>query len=76
MRNPYRLAPRTVEFWQARAKRLHDQLLYTRNPDGSWQIWFPPFQRGARGDFPCYVRYLLTCGKLAAIVERDRGDLR
>ena len=39
----YRLAPRTVEFWQAGAKRLHDQLLYTRNPDGSWQTsWLYP----------------------------------
>jgi pyridoxamine 5'-phosphate oxidase len=33
----FRLAPRTLELWQAGAKRLHDQLLYTRESDGSWR---------------------------------------
>jgi pyridoxamine 5'-phosphate oxidase len=32
----YRLVPRSFEFWQGRPKRLHDRLLYTRKPDGSW----------------------------------------
>ncbi|HWE09230.1 MAG TPA: pyridoxamine 5'-phosphate oxidase [Solirubrobacteraceae bacterium] len=34
----FRLTPQTVEFWQGRDDRLHDRLLYTRQPDGSWQI--------------------------------------
>lgn len=38
----YRLRPRTVEFWQARARRLHDRLLYTRIGD-TWETsWLYP----------------------------------
>jgi len=33
----YRLAPRSIEFWQGRADRLHDRLLYTRRFD-AWTI--------------------------------------
>ena len=33
----YRLLPQAVEFWQGRADRLHDRLLYARK-DGSWSI--------------------------------------
>ena len=32
----YRLRPTSVEFWQGRERRLHDRLLYTRQPDGHW----------------------------------------
>ena len=33
----YRVLPREMEFWQGRADRLHDRLLYTRAPAaGAW----------------------------------------
>jgi pyridoxamine 5'-phosphate oxidase len=34
----FRLTPDTIEFWQNRDNRLHDRLLYTRRPDGSWRL--------------------------------------
>lgn len=33
----YRVAPRAIEFWQGRADRLHDRLLYTR-AGSAWRI--------------------------------------
>ena len=34
----FRVVPESVEFWQGRPNRLHDRMLYTRQPDGSWRI--------------------------------------
>ena len=34
----YRLRPDLIEFWQNREGRLHDRILYERQPDGSWTV--------------------------------------
>lgn len=34
----FRVAPRSVEFWQGRANRLHDRLRYVAEPDGGWRV--------------------------------------
>lgn len=34
----YRLIPEMIEFWQGRASRLHDRIVYTKQADGTWAI--------------------------------------
>lgn len=34
----YRVMPEAVEFWQGRANRLHDRILYRRAEHGAWRI--------------------------------------
>ncbi|CAN5740211.1 pyridoxamine 5'-phosphate oxidase [soil metagenome] len=34
----YRLVPERLEFWQGRSSRLHDRIVYSRQPDGNWAI--------------------------------------
>jgi pyridoxamine 5'-phosphate oxidase len=38
----YRLAPERIEFWQGRASRLHDRLLYRRSPSGWDRVRLAP----------------------------------
>lgn len=38
----YRLAPARIEFWQGRANRLHDRLLYTRRATGWTRVRLSP----------------------------------
>ena len=34
----YRLIADSVEFWQGGTARLHDRLIYRRQPDGTWRL--------------------------------------
>jgi pyridoxamine 5'-phosphate oxidase len=34
----YVVKPQVMEFWQGRSSRLHDRILYTLTPEGSWKI--------------------------------------
>ena len=34
----YALDPLRIEFWQGRTSRLHNRIVYTKEPNGSWSI--------------------------------------
>ena len=34
----YAVAPETVEFWQGRPGRMHDRLVYVREPEKAWRV--------------------------------------
>ena len=34
----YRLRPERIEFWQGRANRMHDRILYRHVADGPWEV--------------------------------------
>jgi pyridoxamine 5'-phosphate oxidase len=34
----YRVIPEAIEFWQGRANRMHDRILYRRSEKGPWKI--------------------------------------
>ena len=34
----YRVAPTTIEFWQARESRLHDRFMYSKDENAQWVI--------------------------------------
>lgn len=34
----YLVEPTRMEFWQGRPSRLHDRIVYVRQPDGAWRI--------------------------------------
>lgn len=34
----FRVVPQRIEFWQGRPSRMHDRILYTLQPTGSWTI--------------------------------------
>lgn len=34
----YRVTPERIEFWQGRANRMHDRILYSRNAEEGWDV--------------------------------------
>lgn len=32
----YRIIPHSIEFWQGRSNRMHDRIIFSRNPNDTW----------------------------------------
>src|SRR6266446_1539836 len=69
----YRVTPQSIEFWQGRADRLHDRLLYTRGGGVSSDIWRVELASG-----PVCVKCALPRLRVAQVweapVERSRYE--
>ena len=68
----FRLAPRSIEFWESGEHRLHDRFVYVRN-DG-WRVdHHPPLALGGTSLLCCLCLCLCPAGLSAAIARAARA---